>query len=229
MYSIVLVTVLTSGSSAPQMDYYSGGYGCYGYGAYPYFAPPPACLAPGPALGPGSGAPGFQPSAPWGLYGHYGGCGIHGNQPAYGYNWQRWGPSPSSTPPAPPMPPADGPKKIEDDTPRPETTATVVIQAPREAIITVNGVKLQRTAVRESFRTPRLDPDGPSKYDVVVTMERDGLPVREARRITVEPGRRTELDFRRLERKRPLGGERTKPAKTASRPLDPRLPPGRPR
>ena len=134
-------------------------------------------------------------------------CPPLGIQPAHGYFWLFWEKRHGRPAPPPPMPPADGKDETpgEARAPRPETSALVVIQAPVDAIITFNGVRMPRTGPREAYRTPNMEPGSSAAYDVAVTVERDGLPTRAARRITVEPGRRTELDFRSLGPGRPLG------------------------
>ena len=76
--------------------------------------------------------------------------------------------------------------------------ATVVVLAARDAVVVVNGKTMPRRAERETYPSPPLEVGRRYDYLVTVTLERDGEPVRQTRRIEVEAGRRTEVDFRSL-------------------------------
>jgi uncharacterized protein (TIGR03000 family) len=77
--------------------------------------------------------------------------------------------------------------------------ATVVIKAPTDASVLVDGQPTQRSAAEETFTTPALEPGKPYQYDFEVKAVRDGKTVSRSTRVIVEAGKRSEVDFSDLD------------------------------
>jgi uncharacterized protein (TIGR03000 family) len=75
------------------------------------------------------------------------------------------------------------------------TPATVVIKAPADVTISFNGQVTTRRSNEESFQTPRLAPGRTYAYQVKAEALRDGKPVTQSKRVTVQGGGRTIVDF----------------------------------
>jgi uncharacterized protein (TIGR03000 family) len=73
--------------------------------------------------------------------------------------------------------------------------ATVVIKAPTDASVTVDGQLTQRSAAEETFTTPALEPGRPYQYVFEVKAVRDGKTVSRTAKIVVEAGKQSEVDF----------------------------------
>jgi uncharacterized protein (TIGR03000 family) len=76
--------------------------------------------------------------------------------------------------------------------------ATVVIKAPTDVHITVDGQDTPRNAAEETFTTPALEPGRVYQYLIKAEAVRDGRTVSMSRRIEVQAGRQSEADFREL-------------------------------
>lgn len=82
--------------------------------------------------------------------------------------------------------------------------ATLVVRAPREAAIIVNGVRMRRSGTREVYQTAPLPGGRAYPYEVTVVLDSTGLPTRESRRVNLVPGRKAELDLFHLQTHSPL-------------------------
>jgi uncharacterized protein (TIGR03000 family) len=73
--------------------------------------------------------------------------------------------------------------------------ATVVIKAPTDVRIMVDGQETQRSAVEESFTTPSLEPGRTYQYVFKAEAVRDGKPVTVTKKVTVLAGQQSLADF----------------------------------
>jgi uncharacterized protein (TIGR03000 family) len=76
--------------------------------------------------------------------------------------------------------------------------ATVVVKAPTDVKIKVDGQETPRNAVEESFTTPDLEPGRSYQYVFTAEAVRDGKTVTRTKRVTVQAGRMSEADFSEL-------------------------------
>jgi uncharacterized protein (TIGR03000 family) len=79
-----------------------------------------------------------------------------------------------------------------------DTTATVLIKAPVDVKVTVDGQATTRGAAEEVFSTPTLEPGRTYRYVFKAEGLRDGKPVSLTRSVTVQAGKRSEADFSEL-------------------------------
>ena len=109
------------------------------------------------------------------------------------------GPPPMVTPslPAPvvaPSPPAPPPQAASS------FQATVVVKAPLDAGIVVNGQSVGHTKAEQVFTTPDLTPGKSYVYDFRAEVVRDGKTVTRNQKVTVQAGRQSQADFSELSR-----------------------------
>ncbi len=74
----------------------------------------------------------------------------------------------------------------------------MVIKAPTDVRIRVDGQDTPRTASEETFTTPELQPGRTYQYVVEAQALRDGKTLTSTKRVTVEAGRQSEVDFNDL-------------------------------
>jgi uncharacterized protein (TIGR03000 family) len=73
--------------------------------------------------------------------------------------------------------------------------ATVVVKAPTDVKVSVDGRNMPRSAAEESFTTPDLEPGRAYQYTLRAEATRDGKPVTLTRMVTVQAGRQSVADF----------------------------------
>jgi uncharacterized protein (TIGR03000 family) len=73
--------------------------------------------------------------------------------------------------------------------------AAVVVQAPLDARLTVNGQAMTRTAAEQTFTTPALEPGQLYSYVFQAEATRDGRAVTRTQRVTVRAGEESRVDF----------------------------------
>jgi uncharacterized protein (TIGR03000 family) len=78
------------------------------------------------------------------------------------------------------------------------SVATVVIKAPTDVRVLVDGQETARNAAEETFTTPALQPGRVYQYVFKAEAVRDGKTVALTRRVEVQAGRQSEVDFRDL-------------------------------
>ncbi|MBY0528335.1 MAG: TIGR03000 domain-containing protein [Gemmataceae bacterium] len=209
MYSVVLAAMLTTAPATPQWHHgchgchgcwsschgcYScygcwgcygcsgcwGGYGWGGWGGYYYGAP--YAVATYPAYWGG-----------WGAFGCAGGAyacvGCYG---CYGWGGGYYAAAPVLPSREPAMPAADAVKMAGRAAP-----ATVVVQAPAEAKVFVEGRAVALDA-RGSFTTPKLEAGEGYVYTIKVQTMRDGRPVTETKDVSVRAGETSRVAFDKL-------------------------------
>jgi uncharacterized protein (TIGR03000 family) len=76
--------------------------------------------------------------------------------------------------------------------------AKVTVRVPEDAKLYVDNVQCPLTSTSRTFETPKLQPGRRYFYTVRAEVERDGQPVSESRRIYVEAGQTTNVDFKDL-------------------------------
>jgi uncharacterized protein (TIGR03000 family) len=73
--------------------------------------------------------------------------------------------------------------------------ATVVVKLPADARLYAEGRLLQLTSAERTFVTPELPPGRAYAYTFKVEYDRDGETVSQARKVTVQPGKATAVEF----------------------------------
>jgi uncharacterized protein (TIGR03000 family) len=101
--------------------------------------------------------------------------------------------APVVAPAAPAAPALPAPKKDKEASLG--NVATVVIKAPTDVRITVDGQETPRQGSEESFTTPALEPGSTYSYTIKAEAVRDGRPVTVTRRLKVQAGRESHLEF----------------------------------
>jgi uncharacterized protein (TIGR03000 family) len=174
--------------------------GCMGWGYSPYIGPGNMSTYYSGAFGCCNGCCGGWYGAAYAASGCYGCCGglsygscygsCYGGSGCWGGEYVAPGTSmPSVVPEMPKLPaPTTGLRAPAD-------AATVVIKAPMDVRITVNGQALARTASEETFVTPKLEVDQPYHYDFAAEGTRDGQPFKRSQKVAVKAGEQTSVDF----------------------------------
>ncbi len=182
-----------------------GGYSCCGGGWYS------GCCG-------GGYTAGYNYPAYWGCCGSasaFGCCGYSSCCGGYGWGgysccgggWYRsssgWVPAYTTccggtvvapgTPAPPTMPKLPEPKEKQSATaPAP---ATVVLKAPMDVRITVNGQPTERQSAEQVFTTPDLQPGKTYSYDFRAEATRDGKTVTRTQTVIVKAGQESRADF----------------------------------
>jgi uncharacterized protein (TIGR03000 family) len=73
--------------------------------------------------------------------------------------------------------------------------AAVVVQAPMDVRITVNGRETARTAAEQTFTTPALEPGQLYAYVFRAEATRNGRAMTREQRVTVRAGQESRVDF----------------------------------
>jgi uncharacterized protein (TIGR03000 family) len=77
----------------------------------------------------------------------------------------------------------------------PASAATVLVKAPMDANVLVDGQATTRSSAEETFTTPVLEPDRTYQYVFEVKAVRDGKPVTRTKQVLVQAGKQSEVDF----------------------------------
>ncbi len=131
--------------------------------------------------------------------GYYSGC-CGGWYPVYGYSGCCGGccggviAAPATTVPV--MPSTDQKKETSASA----APATVVVKAPLDVHITVNGILAERTKAEQTFTTPKLDAGRSYSYEFRAEAVRDGKTVLRTRKVIVNAGQESTADFSDLSR-----------------------------
>ncbi len=211
MYSIVLATMLTAGGAAPDFGHGCWGcHGCYGCcgGCYG------CCGGCWGCCGGCYGCCGGCYGCCGGCYGCYGGCygcwgasyysgcygcygygccgGCYGYGCCGGYGVVVAAPA-VAVPVAPTLPAA--PKKATVSL---GNAAGVVLKAPTNVQLSVEGHAIARSAAEETFRTPELEPGSSYTYTFKAEVVREGKTVAFTKQVKVRAGQTSEADFTKL-------------------------------
>ncbi len=225
MYSVVLATMLTTGSAAPSFGFgWHGCHGCYGCCGGYYTSCYGCC---GGCYGCYGCCGGYYTSC-YGCYGCCGGCygcwGCHGCcggtvvytypvYPAYTYYpvySSCYGccgtvavvpvqPAPPvmvpATPPVAPKPVEKKTTSIEEGTAGGQV-AKVIIAAPADVRVSVNGTAVKLKSAEQAFVTPELEPGASYSYIVKAEAVRDGKTLSTTRKVMVAAGSEVRVDLR---------------------------------
>jgi uncharacterized protein (TIGR03000 family) len=215
MYSVVLMTALTVGGETPDFGRrggccggcyggcYGGGYGCYGGGrGYGCYGGGYGCYGGGRGYGCYGGGYGCYGG---GYGGGYGCCGGgYMSYGGYGGGYGGWGGYGRSYAPAMSYGGYSGPPVVYvasvPTTPPPMSAAepaTVVVNLPADAQLTVQGSPTRLTSSRRVFVSPPLQPGKSYTYTLKAQVVRDGERLSATRTVAVRPGRQSEvtIDF----------------------------------
>lgn len=205
MYSIILATMLTTGAAEPVNFGCHGCHGCCGgcwgccggcWGCY-------GCC--GGCYGCCGGCYGCWGASCYGCHGccgGYYGCwgascyGCYGS--CYGCHGCCGG---VVVVPAATIVPAPPAQKVLPTPPKKAdlgNAAAVVLKAPVDARLTVEGQTIQRTSAQETFLTPELEQGSSYTYTFKAEIVRDGKPVSFTKQIQVRAGQTSEADFTKL-------------------------------
>jgi uncharacterized protein (TIGR03000 family) len=205
MYSIILATMMTAGGAAP--DFGHGCRGCYGCcgGCYGCCGGCYGCC--GGCWGCCGGCYGCCGGC-WGCWGGcyggwsscYGCCGgCYGWGACYGGCYGCYGvvAAPAVAVPVTPTLPA-APTKDEKKAASLGNSAAVVLKAPANVQLSVEGQNIPRTTSEETFRTPALEPGSSYTYTFKARVVRDGQTVAFTKQVKVRAGQTSEADFTKL-------------------------------
>jgi uncharacterized protein (TIGR03000 family) len=96
------------------------------------------------------------------------------------------------------------PKLPEPTEKKPQTLeaapATVIVKAPLDVHITVNGQATERKTAEQVFTTPDLQPGKSYSYDFAAEAVRDGKTVTRTQTVIVKAGQESRVDFSDLAR-----------------------------
>jgi uncharacterized protein (TIGR03000 family) len=156
---------------------YGGGYGCSGYGGgY-------ACSG----YGGGYGCTGVYGGG-YGCTGVYGGgYGCSGGVP-YMPQVPPMGGKPMPEPIKPPVKPDVKPDQVA-------APATVVVNLPADAKLTVDGRATSSVTAVRTFVSPTLLPNHSYTYTLTAEVMQNGTPVRQSQQIAVRAGQETRVEF----------------------------------
>jgi uncharacterized protein (TIGR03000 family) len=73
--------------------------------------------------------------------------------------------------------------------------AKVIVKAPLDVKVTVNGQETPRTATEAAFRTPTLQAGQLYSYEFRGEVVRNGKPVTQTKRVYVQAGQESRVDF----------------------------------
>jgi uncharacterized protein (TIGR03000 family) len=73
--------------------------------------------------------------------------------------------------------------------------ASVVIKAPAEVKVTVNGQATALAGMEQRFATPPLEVGRTYSYEMVATTTRDGKEMSQTRKVLVRAGEESRVDF----------------------------------
>jgi uncharacterized protein (TIGR03000 family) len=82
-------------------------------------------------------------------------------------------------------------KKVQQS----RNSGTVVVNAPRDAKLYVDGVYVPMKSAKRNFNTPNLKPGRKYYYTIKVEVKRNGKKVVKKRRIYVKAGKKTYVKF----------------------------------
>ncbi len=182
---------------------WGGCYGCCG-GCWGCYGCCGGCYGYGVSVAPVGGywGMGFYGSC----YGCWGTCyGCHGCYGCYGCYGTCYGGvvTPVAAAPVAPVAPATPtlpatPKKVEPKSTSLGNAAAVVLKAPTDVELSVEGQLIPRTAAVEVFRTPELDPAFSYTYTFKAKVVRNGKAVAFTKQVPVRAGQSSEADFTKL-------------------------------
>jgi uncharacterized protein (TIGR03000 family) len=187
MYSIVLATMLTTGTAAPDWGCRGCCGGCVGcFGCWGCCGGCWGCW--GGCWGCWGGCWGWPGYGCWGCYGCYGCWGCYGGLALA---------APVVVAPAAPAVPAPSQKQEKKSTYL-GNAAEVIVKAPINVQLSVEERNIPRVANEQSFRTPELEPGSSYTYTFKARVNRNGNEIVYTKQIKVKAGHSTTADFTKL-------------------------------
>jgi len=121
-----------------------------------------------------------------GSSGYIGGWGCAGGDYA----------APVIAPAVPAAPPAK--KVMPDEKGAANTPATIIVNLPADAKLSIDGATTNSTSAQRSFVSPPLQTGKDYVYTLTATVVRDGQTLEQSQRVSVRPGAETrvQLDFK---------------------------------
>jgi uncharacterized protein (TIGR03000 family) len=206
MYSVVLMAALTTGSSAPDCDWFHGGHGHHGgygpvsstclgcYGGMYYGSWAGAC---GGCYGAYGGSYGWGGALNYNCFGCHGCYGCAGSFGCASFN--PYGP-PTNAPEQIPPPKVEEKKGGTSGRAVAPDRAKVIVQLPAGARLYVDDQAIKTTSDNQTFSTPRLERGLTYFYEVRAEVVRDGKPVVESRRVLIKAGQEVTVSFPNLDK-----------------------------
>jgi uncharacterized protein (TIGR03000 family) len=188
MYSLVLLMAMTGSAETPDFGR-RGGCGCYGgwSGGYCGYYRGGGCYGGWGRCGGWGGYCGYYGG--WGGYcGCYGGWGYGCFTPVYSYVGCYGGTI--IAPPATTPPPATQQKISLEGAP-----ATLVVELPQDATLTVDNTPTTSTAAVRQFVTPSLAPNLDYTYTLKAQINRTGQTMQATAKVTVRAGQETRVSI----------------------------------
>jgi len=174
MYSVVLMTALTTGVDLPDFGRRGGCYGgCYGGRRHG------CCGCYGGCYGCYGGCFGCYGGC-FGCFGCYGGVVYYGCHGCYGGTQM-----PYHHQPAPEKAPAPKEKKSQLDA---ATPATLVVELPADAKLLIDNEATVSTGANRIFQSPALAPEREYQYTLRAEVVRNGKPIKAEQVVTVKAG-----------------------------------------
>ncbi len=218
MYTLVLMTAITTGNTTPDFFFRGGCHGCFGYahschGCWGgcHGSTRNGCYGSSSYGCYGSSSYGCYGSSSYGCYGSssngcYGGCQgqvfTGGNSGIY---------TPVFTGQQPPeviYPPKD--KEKEPGREVQQVRATMTVDVPADGKLYIDGTLMKSGSGPRTFQTPALNPGQLYFYDVRVEIVRNGKTITDTQRVVLRPGQLASSSFAHLER------QATEPATAAA-------------
>jgi uncharacterized protein (TIGR03000 family) len=84
---------------------------------------------------------------------------------------------------------------LQDSATAPGTTATVIVELPADAKLTIDGEATTSTSATRVFQTPELEPGKTFHYTLRAQVERDGKLQSVTRRVEVRAGEQTRVSL----------------------------------
>jgi uncharacterized protein (TIGR03000 family) len=219
MYSIVLATMLTTGTAAPDW----GCRGCCGgcFGCHGCWGCCGGCWGCWGCCGGcwgcygcwGGGWPAYGWGGAW-AYAYSGGCGgcwgcygCWGGWPPYGYGYGGVAlaapavVAPGAVAPVTPAVPAQPQQQQQQQQKKSSylgNAAEVVVKAPLNVQLSVEDRDLPRTSGEQAFRTPQLKPGYVYTYNFTAHVVRDGKTIAYTKQVKVRAGESATADFTKL-------------------------------
>jgi uncharacterized protein (TIGR03000 family) len=214
MYSVVLMMAMTSGGDAPAGLFHNNsccGGSCCGGVVYSGCCGGSSCHGSchGGFLGGMFGGHKHHSCCGGGCCGGYAGCcggsyagccgggyaGCTGYGGCAGYGGCVGAPLMTPVPPTGEKIPVT-PKEVKPKEPEEiAAPATLVVNVPADAVLTIDGSATRSTSSRRVFESPTLEPGREFHYTLKATYTRDGQPVVLSKTVTVKAGAEAVVDF----------------------------------
>jgi len=76
-----------------------------------------------------------------------------------------------------------------------QNTATIVVNVPAEAKVTIDGTETTSTSAVRYFESPSLTPGQTYSYTIEASYKKDGAPVKVSKQVSFSAGKTVRLDL----------------------------------